>query len=193
MEVSPGTAINCGRKGNYRKGSVLAFFLNSENEVFVASAAHVITGQRPIKTTHLKNAGGESVATYRSGSPKYKIRYVDFLLGSINSKVKWTNRVANTGTKLNGIAAPSVGQEIYLVGRNASYKGVVSEVLEGKRYRHSFVIECIGKRPRGGDSGAPWFTEDGKLIGIHVAAYRRSSVRAHYLTEIMDHYQLVLA
>jgi len=193
MVIAPGVAVNCGDKSKPRKGSILAVFTGPKNELFIASSAHVISGNKPIKSVQLRSVNGRKIADYHSGRPKKKLKYVDFLIGSFETDVEWSNQVVSTDVKLVGIAAPYVGQELRLMGRNGSYQGQVSKILAGGRYRYSFAIECIGNRPEVGDSGAPWFTKDGQLVGIHTAALSDTAVRAHQLVEVIDHYKLTVA
>ncbi len=198
MKIFPGNLIHCGRKSNPRNGTVLALFRSKTNEIFVGTAGHVITGAGKYpKSTNIYQ-DNLKVAKFNNKLPKGKFDYVDFLLAKIDEMeppVDWSNRIDNSPVLLNEISHPIVGQELLMKGAKTTTRGIVDSIDKYRRYRYNFIIKWIDKSPKEWDSGAPWYTDNGNLVGMHlgVLAGNISKARVLYLSEVASYYEISLA
>jgi len=193
MNLNPGSPISGSKK---RPGTLLAFFRSNENidDVYLASAGHVIKPDFQYPSYTNIYYGDSVIGRHERGCPAAKLSNVDFLLAKINNQDEWSNEVPSNGTAISRILSPNIGQEVNLFGRHTSTSGKIIDVDKEGVGMYNFLIEFIGESPREGDSGAPWFTDSGELVGMHLGVLRGNSrvLRALYLSPLIEYYDIEL-
>ena len=189
----PGATIQA--RGVPGFGSILGYFRSAENGgLYLGSAGHVIAGRdRYPRRTRIEHQG-ETIADYRRGQPGRRIRYVDILFAELRAEHVGTNAIPNQTLVMRNVVAPEVGMRLRLFGARTQTDGLIEGIGIRGLGRYSLAIRYTGDPAIGGDSGAPWVSDAGELVCMHLGGIPNDpgAARALYLTEVLHYYSLVL-